>query len=194
MKTRAFFTLAFFTLSLGLFAQRGITSRNYYDYYSTGGGLEGSRLVTAWLDKAEVAVILEEEMREAGFEWLNTFKIVKIDTMNMVVAICYSAKSNFGFVFESSHKAIPERGDRDLVSLYKSSTGNDYYEKIVLPDGESAFLKIEQLPENLYLIMGNNYWYQYTESENDDDKLVSKEDIIKVLRSDIRRILKGVSR
>lgn len=194
MRTILLLTSTVFLLSTSLSAQVGLNSNNYYDYYSNGEGLRGLRLTTAWLNKHEVAEIVEDEMREAGFEWLHRFRIVTLDSVNMVVSICYSEKSNFGFLYEGAHKAYPAKEDRQLISLYRSSTGNDYSEKIILPDGESTFLKIERIPDNLRIIMANNYWYQYTEINKDSRKLVSKEDIIDILRADIRLILENVER
>jgi hypothetical protein len=34
-------------------------------------------LTTAWANKYEVAQILEEEMKIAGFEWISTFRLIK---------------------------------------------------------------------------------------------------------------------
>lgn len=196
MRTILLLTSIVFLLSTNLSAQVGLNSNNYYDYYSNGEGLRGLRLTTAWLNKHEVAEIVKDEMREAGFEWLSTFRIVTLDSVNMVVSVCYSEKSNFGFLYESAHRAFPfpVKEDRQLTSLNKNRSGNDYSEKIILPNGESTFLDIERIPDNLHIIMENIYWYQYTEINKDARKLVSKEDIIDILRADIRLILENIER
>ena len=71
-------------------------------------------------------------------------------------------------------------------------TGNDFAEKIVNLDGSSDFVKIKEIPQNLYIVKENIYWYQYTDKAADDKKLVTKEITTTILRDDIRSILSQV--
>lgn len=128
-------------------------------------------------------------MEKAGLERISQFRIIKLSEKDYVTSICFSEKSNFGFLYESSHSAIPKVTDRDVVSMYKTMTGNDYSEKVVSLNGESDFIKIKDVPDGLYIIKENPYWYQYTNNKGDDALLVTKEIIIEILRSDVRAIL-----
>jgi hypothetical protein len=179
--------------SINTFSQKK-NSNNYYDYYNNKENLKGKRLYTAWLSKLEASTILKEEMKNAGFDWLSDFRIVKINEEEIVVSICYSEKSKFGFVYEEAHFADPKKENRDLKSLYKQDTGNDYSEKIVSINSDSKFIKIKELPSNLQLIKQDIYWHQYTDYPQDNKYLVTKEDMLDIFRNDIRKILNNVKK
>lgn len=184
------FTALIVLISLTSFGQNEINQNNYFDYFSKGENIKGQSLTTAWLNKIEVVSVLAAELEEAGYENVSTFRIIEIDSVTVVTSICYSEKSNCGFLYESSHKAFPVKEDRNLISLYKEFTGNDYSEKVIQNNGTSKFIKIKEVPENLFIIKENNYWYQYTDNKRDDENLVRKEDIIEILKADIRAVLK----
>lgn len=186
--------LAIILLISGSCFSQKITSDNYFDYFASPKTVSGKKLTTAWLNELEVARILKEEMDNAGFDWLSNYRIIQIDPQTHINAICYSEKSNFGFVYEPSHNAFPKKEDRSLKSLYKKRTDNDYAEKICNIDGTSTFVKIKELPANIFLIKENNYWYQSTDNPDDNSKLVTKEKIIEILRSDVRKVLSSVKK
>ena len=175
-------------------AQSEINSENYYTYYSTGRDLKGSRLKTSWLNEVEVSQIIRKEMEENGFEWLSNFKIIKLDSSTHVISICYSEKSNFGFLFEPMHGMDPDVNSRKIKSMYKSMTGNDYAEKIINIDGSSDFVKIKEIPNNLFIVKADCYWYQETDNPKDNKKLVTREIIIQILRQDIQTILNEIKK
>ncbi len=175
--------LLFSTVS---FSQK-ITSANYYDFYGKKENLKGKRLVTAWLNKIEASQILVEEMENAGFEWITDFRIIKLNESEYILATCFSEKSKVGFVYEPTHGAIPNKQNRELKSLHKQMTGNDYLEKIVDLNENSQFLKIKELPENLQIIKEDIYWYQYTDNPEDDKYLVTKKDMLNIFRNDIKK-------
>lgn len=182
-------TLIIFLSSFYVNAQTKVDTSNYFDLYSSGENLKGSNLKTVWLSDAEIAQIVYEEMDLAGYEWLNEFQIVKIDSGEYVLAICFSEKSRAGFVFESTHRMFPDKKIRTTISNYKTKTGNDYSEKIVGIDGKSTFIKIKTLPKNLALLKAECYWYQKTNNSEDNRKLVTREDIIYVLRQDVNKAI-----
>ncbi|MBK8442242.1 MAG: hypothetical protein IPL35_02005 [Sphingobacteriales bacterium] len=177
-------TLLFSTLC---FSQK-ITSDNYYDFYydvySNIENLKGVRLVTAWLNKIEASQILVEEMKNAGFESIDAFSIVKVSENEYVLAICFSEESKIGFVYESVHGGTPEKQNRKLKSLSK---GYDYMEIIDDLNGDSYAVRIKVLPENLQIIKEDIYWYQYTDNPDDDQYLVTKKDMISIFRDDIKK-------
>ncbi|RBA27848.1 hypothetical protein [Flavobacterium tibetense] len=163
-----------------------ITSENYYEYFVNA--LPGNKLTTAWVNKYEVAQILEEEMKNAGFEWISTFRLIKISDEEYVNAICFSEKSKVGFLYEGSH-AMPDEKRRSLKSMYKENTGNDYAEKVVSLDSEAKFIKIKDVPSNFFILKEDPYWYQYTEKPQNEKTLVDKQTILKILRSDIKIVI-----
>ena len=187
-----FFLLLFFYSNS--FSQKNIDSSNYYDYYSTGKNIIGKKLTTAWLTELEIASILRQEMNNAGFEWLINYPIIKIDSIQYLTSICYSRKSNFGFLYEPIHSAIPNKKERSYKSMYKEMMENDYSIAIIGIDGKTTFSAIKEVPNNLFIMKENNYWYQLTDNINDNDLLVTKEDIIKILRSDIQSVLNKVKK
>jgi hypothetical protein len=150
--------------------------------------LSGNKLTTAWVNKYEVAQILDEEMKKAGFEWISTFTLVKIDNDQIVTAICFSEKSKVGFLYEGTH-GLPDIKRKELKSMFKENTGNDYAENIVPLVGDSQFLKIKEVPENLFILKEDPYWYQYTEKAQNEKILVDKQTILDILRNDIKVII-----
>ncbi len=187
--------ILFFSFSVT--AQNQINADNYYSHYKDYEDYKKFKvksLSTGRLNEFDVAKILHEEMKLAGFEWLSTFRIVHIEDDKYITSICYSEKSKFGFVFEDVFNAIPDKKIRDLERHSKSENGYEYTEKIVSTHGESKFVKIEQLPESLYLIRSDIYWYQNTENEEIKKTLVTKEIIKQILRDDIKNILKSVKK
>jgi hypothetical protein len=175
-------------ISFSSYSQK-ITSKNYYEFFANPKQVKGKKLTTAWVSKFEVATILEEEMKKAGFEWISTFRIVKLNENEYVNSICFSEKSKVGFLYEGSHNAFPNPNGRKIKSMYKEMTGNDYAEKIVKINDDADFVKIKEVPNNFYILKEDPYWYQYTDNSDDDKNLVTKEIILEILRSDIKEII-----
>jgi hypothetical protein len=183
MKRALLLILVLFTLTS--YSQK-ITNENYYDFFVKF--LPGNKLTTAWVNKYEVAQIIEDEMKKAGFEWISTFRIVKFNEGEFVTSICFSEKSKVGFLYEGIH-ALPNAERKGLKSMYKENTGNDYAEKIVPIIGDSQFIKIKEIPSNLFILKEDPYWYQFTEKPQNEKILVDKQTILEILRNDIRTII-----
>jgi hypothetical protein len=179
------FYLLLVLIALPMNSQK-ITPENYYDYFIKF--LPGNKLTTAWVNKYEVAQILEEEMKKAGFEWISTFRLVKINDQEYVSAICFSEKSKVGFLYEGSH-GLPDISRKRLKSMYKENTGNDYAEKVVPLVGDSEFIKIKDAPANFFILKEDPYWYQFTEKPQTEKVLVDKQTILEILRSDIKSVI-----
>jgi hypothetical protein len=171
------------------YSQVVIDSSNYFEFYSERAHYPISTIHTKFLQEEEVAPIIADEMRQTGFEWINLFQIVELDSNRYVLSTCYSEKSKFGFLYEGSHGMIPIKGNKQLISLYKKDTGNDYAEKIVTLNGKSRFIKYKELPKNFFIIKQECYWYQTIDFPDSNENLVSRELITSILRQDIRRIL-----
>ena len=163
-----------------------ITPENYYDYFVKF--LPSNKLTTAWVNKYEVAQILEEEMKKAGFEWVSTCRLIKINDKEYVTAICFSEKSKVGFLYEGSH-GMPDIKRKRLKSMYKENTGNDYAEKVVPLEGDSQFIKIKDVPSNFFILKEDPYWYQYTEKPQTEKILIDKQTVLEILRSDIKAVI-----
>jgi hypothetical protein len=178
-------------------AQNPINSDNYYSFFKDYEFYKKNNLKhlsCGRIDELEAAPILYNEMKLAGFEGLSIFKIIDLGDNNYITAICYSEKSKFGFVFDGSFNMIPEKKIRDLERHSKNAADCEYDEKIVSLDGTSRFVKIDRLPENLYLIRSDIYWHQRTENEEINKTLVTYDVMKQIFRDDIKKILKSVKR
>jgi len=162
-----------------------IDTSNYYNYYSNGENIKGKVLTTEWLQLIDVAPVIMEELINAGYEWLNDFALYKIDSGKYVILVSYSRKSNFGFLYIQGHNAIPDKENRKELTE-KKEKGVDYIVCEETPKGEANFIKIENIPKNIFVLNENCYWYQYTKNPDDNNNLVTKEIAIKILKQDIR--------
>jgi hypothetical protein len=172
-------------ITLPLYSQK-FTSENYYDSFVKY--IPNYKLTTAWVNKYEVAQVLEEEMKKAGFEWISTFRIVKINNGEYVTAICFSEKSKVGFLYEGSH-SLPDPKRKSLKSMYKENTRNDYAEKVVPLVGDSEFIKIKDVPTNFFILKEDPYWYQFTDKPQNEKVLVDKQTTLEILRSDVKKVI-----
>lgn len=182
------YSIIFVSFTSLLFSQK-FNSENYYENYGKKENLQGKRLATAWLNEIDAAQILSEEMKNAGFEWVREFRIIKVNENEHILAICYSEKSKVGFVYEPTHGAFPKKQNRELKSLLKRNSGNDYSEKIVDLNGNSQFIKIKDMPDNIFIIKEDIYWFQFTDNKDDDKYLVTKNDMLEIFREDIRKVI-----
>lgn len=185
-----FLFLQFFSLSS--FAQViKIDSTNYCNFYDIIAHYPNSNVKSFYLTETMIIDIVGKEMKKLGFKWISTFRIIKIDSNNFIISICYSDKSNCGFLIENIYEMIPNQEDRNLKSLNKKDSQFDYGEKIVSLDGSYKFFNIKEIPNNLHILKMNDYWYQESSIKKKNKKLVSKEFIIELLRQDIRKFLKN---
>jgi len=176
------------------FGQNNINVDNYYSHFKDHDDfskLGVKEIGTSWLSEFEIAKVLREEMEIAGFEWLMDYQILRVGNEKYLTSICYSRKSKFGFVLERSFSAIPNKKNREVKSLSKEY-GFDYVEQILDLNGDSEYVRFEVLPENLYIIKRDIYWWQVTENEVINKTLVTKEIAIDILRSDVKNILKQI--
>ena len=168
-----------------------IDSTNYYNFYDYSAHYKISDVKSFSLSETIIIDIVSNEMQKLGFKWISTFRIIKIEEGKYVTSICYSDKSNCGFLFEHIYETEHSQEDRNLKSLNKKYSDYDYGEKIVSVDGSVKFINIKEIPKNLYILKMNDYWYQESSIKKKNEKLVSKEFIIQLLREDIRKFLKN---
>jgi len=173
-------------------SQQKITRDNYYSFFKDHNDYKNmgvKHLTTSHLSDSTIAQILYKEMKSAGFEWLNNYRIINVEGDKYIISICYSEKQKVGFILEKSFGMIPDKSTRKLKSMSRKDLDYDYSEKIILADGSSKFIKIDKMPENLSIIKLDQYWYQTTENEEKNKGLVSREIITEIFIQDIRDVL-----
>ena len=183
-------------------AQRAaINNHNYYDYYVGPTSMKGDvigpvdklknrNLGTSWLLWNEITPILVEEMKKAGYDNVYTNKLFRIDSAQYVVLAAYAmSPPNVGFLYAQGHAAFPNATDRQPGHQLMGEGKYDYVQFVSTQGNKSEFIKVRKLPVNMLLLAENWYWYQYTENSSDNKYLVTKEDIIRILREDIQERL-----
>lgn len=173
--------------------KKEINTNNYYEYYTQfkdlkSKGIKGKSLTTKWLKLTDVTPILIEELKNSGYLWLYENRLFKIDNNQYIVISAYSRKSNFGFLYIEGHSAIPVKEHRNELTQLKDR-GVEYISCEETVSGEPNFIKIKKLPDNIFVLNENCYWYQYTDITSDSEILFSKDDAIKILREDIKAYL-----
>jgi hypothetical protein len=192
MKTNVSIAIFFISISMVFSQNKEIDSTNYCDFYNMNAHYNNSSIKTKHLSESIITDIIYSEMKKMGFKSVNQFQIVKIDSQKYVSSICYSEKSKFGFLLEGIIETVPLQKNRYVVSLNKEHSGLDYREKIVTLNGNTEFTDFKEIPKNFYIIKIDNYWYQESNNQIEDKKLVSKEFIINLLKNDIRKVLNKV--
>jgi len=167
-----------------------INSKNYCSFYNEEAYTMNAEVITRHLSAIVITDIVREEMYKLGFKWLSTPRIIKIETGQYVASICYSDKSNCGFLLEESFDLIPLQETRSIVSINKRESGYDYSEKIVFTDGKYEFVNIKEIPKNLHILKMDNYWYQTSTNKDKSKALVPKEFAFDLLKEDVRDFLK----
>ena len=62
----------------------------------------------------------------------------------------------------------------------------DFVQFVGSVSGGTEYIKIRKLPGNIFVLAEDWYWYQYTDNSSDNKYLLTREDIIRVLRQDIQ--------
>lgn len=168
-----------------------IDSTNYFDFYDYTAHYKNSDVKSFGLTRTMIIDIVSDEMQKLGFKGISTFRIIKIEEGKYITSICYSDKSNCGFLFDGIYETEYNQEDRNWKSLNKKYSGYDYIERIISLDGSHKFVNIKEVPNNLYILKMNDYWYQQSTNPEKNKKLVSKEFIESLLREDVRSFLKN---
>jgi hypothetical protein len=168
-----------------------VDSSNYYNYYHSYNSLKdlnSDSLITAWLTADEVTPIILEEMRKLGFDWVNENSLFKLTSGQDIILSAYSEKSKVGFLYIESHSMFPTKEDR-LHLTEKETTGSEYVIQEETSNGDPNFIHVEKLPNNIFILNQNCYWYQFTANPADNNYLITKELAFKILREDIDHYL-----
>ena len=195
--------LAFILVSAfpGLAQRAEINNHNYYDYYVGPTSMKGDivgpitklksrKLGTNWLRWSDITPILVEEMTKAGYDQVYTNKLFRVDSAQYVVMAALSMTAPMvGFLYAEGHAAFAGASNRQPGHQLLGDGKYDYVQMVSTPANKAEFIRIRKLPANLVALAENWYWYQYTDNPSDNKYLLTKEDIIRVLREDIREKL-----
>ena len=176
---RHIFTLILILTIQTNFAQNGvITSNNYYDFYKNS---DGKPITTNWLRRTEIVPIIQSELEKYGFKNNREFRLYKLENEQFIVLEMYNEEYNFGFIYKTGHSAQPKETHRtekiDFAITYSDFLGKS-----------SGYVKVD-LPNNVYILNENCYWYQYENDKYEKNAFVNRDVIIKILKSDIQKVL-----
>jgi hypothetical protein len=164
-----------------------IDTSNYYEYFSPRN-LKGKKLTTNWLRLDDVVPIMLEELKNAGYDWLYDRTIYKLQNGQYINISAYSRKNNIGFLYIEGHELFPDKSHRNIM-FQKDNRNVNYVECEETFNGHANFVKIKELPSNIFVLKEDCYFYQYTGNVEDNKALVTKETAIYILRQDLRKYL-----
>lgn len=186
MRVITFFVLSLFTAGClntgGSFVTNSSSpvqfdKNNYYEFYLHKP--DNNALFTEWLVKDEILSVIFSEFEKAGLQVERNIEIQKGNTFYIVDGFC--RLKNVGFMIEEG-KNVPSKKKRDpeVRFLYsvELNKNNDY---VLVPAGS--------LPGNIFLFKQEWYWFQGARTKS-EVPLVGKENIIEILRKDVRDYLK----
>lgn len=172
---------------LGQNHNTNIDTSNYYSYFRSVGA-SGNRATTNWVDKEEAIPIILAELKKNNFEDVGSNILYELDSGRIIILSVFSLKSNFGILYIPCHFFPINSKDRG-----KGCYGNfQHVQRTFTYDGKVRVTKIKSLPNNIYTLAENSYWYQYTSEKKDDEDLITKEIAIHLLKQDIAGIIKKV--
>jgi len=149
-----------------------ITNENYYEFHTTAQ-------TTSWLSRDEIVPIIIEELEKYNFKWNYKYVLYDLNDTVSILLDVYSKENNFGFIYKTGHYSMPD---------IKHKINLEYTQTKYNLKGSMVRNKID-LPENIYLLNENLYWYQYNKDENEINDFVCKSKIIEILRNDLRNVL-----
>jgi len=184
-------TLFFATLFCGhiSFSQTAseIDTSNYYKFLSPKK-IKGNGLTTNWLRLDDVVPIMLEEFKKAGYDWLYDRTIYKLKNGQHITISAYSRKNNIGFLYIEGHDMFPSKSHRNIL-FQKDNSKVDFVECEEPYSGEADFVKIKEIPSNIFILKEDCYFFQYSDNIEDNKILVTKEIAIDILRQDLRKYL-----
>lgn len=171
-----------------------LDSNNYYNFYSDGTGKKGE-ITTAWLKDYEIVPVLLEEMTKAGFDKNNDNQLYNLSPGDYIVLTAYNDDPKFGFIYVDDHEAFPLKSHRKRKSIFQTYDSCEYEIEMRRElDDSLVYIPIKKLPQNIFLLQSDCYWYQYSNIKSDNDSLVSRQDAFNIFRQDVRAILATISK
>jgi len=120
MRTIKICLLCLFCSLLGNAQDIKIDATNYCNFYDYTAHSKKSDVKSFSLSETMIIDIIMDEMQKLGFSRITTFRIIEIEDGKYVTSICYSDKSNCGFLFEHIYETEHSQEDRNLKSLNKN--------------------------------------------------------------------------
>ncbi len=182
-------TILFLIYASISFAQtsKKIDSSNYYNFLNPPN-LQGYRTTTNWLMLNDVIPIMLEELESTGHKWLYDRTIYKLQNGQRIKLSAYSRKSNIGFLYIEGHSAFPNKADRNIL-FQKDNSKVSYIENEESYTGKAEFIKITELPNNIFVFKEDCYFFQQTDKAEDDKVLITKNIAKSIFREDIKKYL-----
>jgi uncharacterized protein YerC len=179
------FLLAAFILGTSIVALSQSTEKidnsNYYQFFKDGVSIN-------WLRASDAVPIIIDELLKNGIPYhtINVGDLVKVnDTTRLVSTVSYGREKKYSFLYEASHSIPLDPKDRNYLMNLKNVA---YVQAETDLNGDVSFMRIEPLPQNVFLLRQRVYWFQF--DSNGSKFPVSKEVAQSILRQDIREYIK----
>ena len=161
-----------------------IDNKNYYSFQNEGGSLN-------WLRSCDAVPIIIDELLKSGIAYhtISVGDLLKVNDSTRFVVTASFEKGNkeYGFLYEASHGLPLNPKDRNFLSDRKKA----YYVQAEKDTKDQVnFMRIDPLPNNVFLLKQTCYWFQFDASGTKYP--VSKEIAQSILRQDIRDYLKNL--
>lgn len=178
--------LLIFTLLISLHAftqnnqQSDVNNQNYYSFYQNTSGHSIN-----WLRASDAIPVIIDELIKNNIPYytITVGKLLKInDSSRLVITVAFDkGNKEYGFVYEASHGIPLTKKDRDFLTDKSKAY---YIQSESTTENEVDFMRIEPLPENIFLLKQRCYWFQFDENgtKYTVDKLMAE----KILRQDIQ--------
>src|SRR3569623_635051 len=128
-------------------------------------------------------------MTKAGIDENNDNQLYNLSSNRYVVLTAYNDNPKFGFIYIDDHEAFPLKSHRERKSIYQTNDSCEYEIQMRRAQDDSLiYIPIQKLPENIFLLESDCYWYQYSDVKSDNDSLVSKQNALNIFRQDVQAI------
>jgi len=160
-------------------ADNPINNKNYYDHFQD---IKGHSI--NWLRTSDAVPVIIDELLKNGIAYytISVGQLLKLnDTTRLVVTVTFKkGDKEYGFLYEATHGIPINHKDRDFLTDKKKA----FYvqaEKDVINGVD--FMRIDPLPDNVFLLKQTCYWFQFDNNGTKYD--VTKEVAQNILRQDI---------
>jgi hypothetical protein len=161
-----------------------IDNKNYYSFQKDGGSLN-------WLRSSDAVPIIIDELlkKDIGYYTISVGDLIKInDSTRFVVTISFEkGDKKYGFLYQATHGLPLNPKDRDFLTNTKRAS---YVQAEKDTKDDVNFMRIDPLPNNVFLLKQACYWFQFDGSGTKYP--VSKEIAQNILRQDISNYLKNL--
>ena len=164
-----------------------IDTTNYYNYFRTHSK-SGKKIITGWIDSNEAIPYILDECKKNGIEDAISNALYQLESGEIILLSIYSYKLNIGIAYISCH-FFPINQSQRGKGCYK---GYELVQDITTYDKNTKVNKIKTLPNNIYTLAENSYWYQFTDDKSDNSELLTKELAFKILKQDLEAIFSKV--